>query len=63
MYACMCVNCACYPMVVGVAGNEIGDDGAASLSEALKCCSELREAYLRGELLRAAVRVVVTEVE
>ena len=34
-----------------VAGNGIGDTGATSLSEALKCCSELEELDLSRELL------------
>ena len=36
---------------VCMAVNDIGDKGAASLGEALKRCSELRELDLGGELL------------
>lgn len=45
----------CYTLC-GCSVNGIGAEGAASLSKALKCCFELRELNLIGELLVACVR-------
>ena len=47
-----CMHGVCVPPYgrVCVAVNGIGAEGARSLSEALKCCSDLRELDLSGEL-------------
>ena len=43
-----------------MADNGIGDEGATSLSTALKCCSELRVLFVMGELFwRLSVHVGV----
>lgn len=48
MFVCMeqhhAMRCA-----MGVADNDIGAEGATSLSVALKRCSELTKLYLNGE--------------
>ena len=55
---CMCVCMVCVPPYgrVCVADNGMGAEGARSLSEALKFCSELRKLDLSREL---AVLLVV----
>lgn len=53
---CHATWCGCCCPMGRVTENEIGVEGAASLSQALKCCSQLRVLDLRGELLVVCLR-------